>query len=110
MFGIVTTVERAIDMSTLWTRWLVPPEARPTATSTTTPFPISLNGEGVDASEEETFEADGIERPACMVLVADTEKPKDIAELRFVMRQKGLRCKVKTSSYKRYEVRVLSLG
>jgi hypothetical protein len=110
MFGTVTTVERAMTMSTLWTRWLVPAAARP---STTTAFPVSLNGEGPDATDDDDYSEraeDSIERPSCLILLADTEKPKEIAALRKLMKQKGLRCKVKTSSYKRYEVRVLSLG
>ena len=48
-------------------------------------------------------------RPACMVLLSAEEDASEVEELRETMRARGLRCLVKTSQHKRYEVRVLSL-
>lgn len=80
MFGVVTTVERAKKMSALWTRWLVP-------------------------FQEGREEA----RPACMVLLSAEEDELEVEDLREVLKARGLRCAVRTSPHKRYEVRVLSL-
>lgn len=81
IFGMTTTVERAKQMSELWTRWLLPV---------------------VDGDDEN--------RPACMVLLSRDEDPVQIEELRAVLAGRGLNCGLRTSSLERYEVRVLSMA
>lgn len=80
IFGMATTVKRAKEMSELWTRWLLP-----------------------------VVEGDEDSRPGCMVLLSRDEDPKEIEELRVVLKGRGLVCGLRTSEHERYEVRVLSM-
>ncbi|KAI5475175.1 glycosyltransferase family 31 protein [Pseudohyphozyma bogoriensis] len=79
MFGIVTTIERAEQMSGVWGRWLTPPNEP---------------NEG---------------RPACLILLSQEENDEDIRHLRETIKQRGLPCGIKISQQERYEVRVLSM-
>ncbi|SCV71309.1 BQ2448_2897 [Microbotryum intermedium] len=87
LFGMTTTVERAKMMSELWTRWLLAPEV---------------------PSSDPAHAASSL-RSACMILLSSQENPNDIEELKRVLKKRGLPCGVRTSSYERYEVRVLNM-
>ncbi|KAM0790570.1 hypothetical protein ACM66B_004438 [Microbotryomycetes sp. NB124-2] len=84
IFGFTTTVERAKIMSELWTRFLKPTD-------------------GSTAQENER------NVPSCLILLSKDESPVEIQELKTVLKNRGIRCGVKTSQVERYEVRVLSL-
>lgn len=90
MFGVCTTVARAKEISVLWTRWL-------------TPFDPTY---GFDNS---TRDLDSLPRPACLVLISDSEELKDIIELRGILKKRDIRCEVRVSTEPRYEIRVLSM-
>ncbi|GAA5962418.1 hypothetical protein JCM21900_003779 [Sporobolomyces salmonicolor] len=79
LFGLVTTVERAKYMSQLWELWMLPR------------WP----------ADEGT--------PSCLILLSSDEKPSAIRELTHILEERGLPCGVRTSSYERYEVRVLNM-
>lgn len=83
MFGFTTTVKRAKKMSELWERWLIPDVA-------------------LSSAERKN-------RPACLVLLGPEEKPREVVELRTLLKKRGIECAVKVSEIKRYEVRVLSM-
>ncbi|GAA6010047.1 hypothetical protein JCM10207_007535 [Rhodosporidiobolus poonsookiae] len=79
LFGIVTTVKRAKEMSKLWTRWMVPDVA------------------------------DRGGAPVCLVLLSAEEDPKDVEDLKQLFVERALPCGVRIGKYERYEVRVLSM-
>ncbi|GAA5891213.1 hypothetical protein JCM5296_004930 [Sporobolomyces johnsonii] len=79
LFGIATTVDRAKYMSELWKLWMVPRWPEDEGT------------------------------PSCLVLLSDEEEPSAIRELKHILEERDLPCEVRTSSYERYEVRVLNM-
>ncbi|SCZ96971.1 BZ3501_MvSof-1269-A2-R1_Chr1-2g00882 [Microbotryum saponariae] len=87
LFGMTTTVKRAMMMSELWTRWLLAPDA---------------------PSTDSTRAASSL-RPACMILLSSQEDPDDIEDLKRMLKSRSLPCGVRTSTYERYEVRVLDM-
>lgn len=91
MFGLVTTVERAIEMSVLWDRWLIPPP--------------SVWPQTPESREIDTL----LPRPACLLMLGPKENGTSISQLRRVLSALDIVCQVKVSQVERYEVRVLSM-
>lgn len=123
MFGTVTTVARAKVISELWSRWLVPGDGT-WSNSTTAPSmdhelrstvhsPADSSSETATGSPSPSSSIPNdlldTNRPICLILVANTEKPKEIDELRTILKNRGMACDVKVSFEPRYEIRVLSM-
>lgn len=120
MFGTVTTVARAKVISELWSRWLVPVDEQHSNITdipsidhelrSTVPSPAepSFPENETDFSTEPIPAVDS-NRPICLILVSNTEKPKEIDELRSVLKRRGMNCHVRVSTEPRYEIRVLSM-
>lgn len=96
MFGTVTTVARAKEISILWSRWLKP-------------FDPTFGFANATMLGGMTEDGRGPPRSACLILVAATERPREVEELRMLLKKRGMQCQVTVSEEKRYEIRVLTM-